>query len=248
MNHSSPAKMAAMILAAAFFAATATAQEPVKIATVDLLKAFDSYWKTKLSNDQLKERGADFDKARIGMIDDLNLLREDYNRLNASIQDQANSEEKRADDQKKAQVKLAEYKRLEQQIIEFNKNAQKTLADQTQRLRKGRLEEIQEVVSAKAKELGYDWVIDSSQDVMLPRTPTVLYTNGKNDLTAVVMGILNEAASGKYKPSRSRPSQARRNQQPPRRQKNSRPEQFQGRSEFHLTPFSASPTHRLAKR
>ena len=54
MNHSSSAKMAAMILAAAFFAATATAQEPVKIATVDLLKAFDGYWKTKLSNDQLK--------------------------------------------------------------------------------------------------------------------------------------------------------------------------------------------------
>lgn len=199
MNYSSLAKMASMILAVAFFAATATAQEPVKIATIDLLKAFDNYWKTKLSNDQLKERGADFDKARIGMIDDLNLLREDYNRLNASIQDQANSEEKRADDQKKAQVKLAEYKRLEQQIIEYNKNAQKTLADQTQRLRKGRLEEIQEIVSAKAKELGYDWVIDSSQDVMLPRTPTVLYTNGKNDITALVMDLLNETASGKYK-------------------------------------------------
>lgn len=201
MNYFSLAKMASMILAAALFAATATAQEPVKIATIDLLKAFDSYWKTKLSNDQLKERGADFDKARIGMIDDLNLLREDYNRLNASIQDQANSEEKRAEDQKKAQVKLAEYKRLEQQIMEYNKNAQKTLADQTQRLRKGRLEEIQEIVSAKAKELGYDWVIDSSQDVMLPRTPTVLYTNGKNDITALVMGLLNETASGKYKPS-----------------------------------------------
>ena len=199
MNYSYLAKMASMILAAAFFAATTTAQEPVKIATIDLLKAFDSYWKTKLSNDQLKERGADFDKARIGMIDDLNLLREDYNRLNASIQDPANSEEKRADDQKKAQVKLAEYKRLEQQIIEYNKNAQKTLADQTQRLRKGRLEEIQEIVSAKAKELGYDWVIDSSQDVMLPRTPTVLYTNGKNDITALVMDLLNETASGKYK-------------------------------------------------
>ena len=133
------------------------------------------------------------------MIEDLNLLREEYNRLNVSIQDQANAEEKRSDDQKKAQVKLAEYKRLEQQIIEYNKNAQKTLADQTQRLRKGRLEEIQEIVSAKAKELGYDWVIDSSQDVMLPRTPTVLYTNGKNDLTAVIMGLLNESASGKYK-------------------------------------------------
>ena len=201
MNHSSPAKLAAMILAAAFFAATANAQEPVKIATIDLLKAFDSYWKTKLSNDQLKERGADFDKARIGMIDDLKMLREDYNRLNVRIKDLANAEETRANDQKKAQVKLGEYKRLEQQIIDFNKNAQKTLGDQTHRLRKGRLEEIQEVISAKAKELGYDWVIDSSQDVMLPRTPTVLYTNGKNDLTAVIIKILNEDAAGIYKPA-----------------------------------------------
>jgi Skp family chaperone for outer membrane proteins len=191
--------MAATLLALACL--TGTAQEPVKIATVDLLKAFDSYWKTKLSNDQLKERGTDFDKVRIGMIEDLNLLREEYNRLNVSIQDQANAEEKRADDQKKAQVKLAEFKHLEQQVIEFNKNAQKTLGDQTQRLRKGRLDEIQTVIGAKAKELGYDWVIDSSQDVMLPRTPTVLFTNGKNDITAVVIEILNKDAAGKYKPS-----------------------------------------------
>jgi Skp family chaperone for outer membrane proteins len=184
MTHSPLAKMAATLLALACL--TGTAQEPVKIATVDLLKAFDSYWKTKLSNDQLKERGTDFDKVRIGMIEDLNLLREEYNRLNVSIQDQANAEEKRADDQKKAQVKLAEFKHLEQQVIEFNKNAQKTLGDQTQRLRKGRLDEIQTVISAKAKELGYDWVIDSSQDVMLPRTPTVLFTNGKN-ITSVII-------------------------------------------------------------
>jgi len=199
MTHSPLAKMAATLLALACL--TGTAQEPVKIATVDLLKAFDSYWKTKLSNDQLKERGTDFDKVRIGMIEDLNLLREEYNRLNVSIQDQANAEEKRADDQKKAQVKLAEFKHLEQQVIEFNKNAQKTLGDQTQRLRKGRLDEIQTVISAKAKELGYDWVIDSSQDVMLPRTPTVLFTNGKNDITAVIIEILNKDAAGKYKPS-----------------------------------------------
>jgi outer membrane protein len=193
--------MAAILLVLSCLAGAANAQEPVKIATIDLLKAFDSYWKTKLSNDQLKERGADFDKVRIGMIEDLNLLRDEYNKLNASTQDQANSEEKRASDRKKAQEKLTEFKHLEQQIIEFNKNAQKTLADQTQRLRKGRLEEIQEVISAKAKELGYDWVIDSSQDVMLPRTPSVLYTNGKNDITAVIIELLNKDAAGKYKPA-----------------------------------------------
>ena len=201
MTHSPLPKLAAMVLAISCLAGTAVAQEPVKIATIDLLKAFDSYWKTKLSNDQLRERGADFDKARGGMIEDLDLLREDINRLNTSAQDPANSEEKRSGDLKKAQEKVTEFKRLEQQIIEFNKNAQKTLADQTRRLRKGRLEEIQEVISSKAKELGYDLVIDSSQDVLLPRTPTVLFTNGKNDITAVVIDILNKDAVGKYKPA-----------------------------------------------
>ena len=201
MTHSPLPKLAAMVLAISCLAGTAVAQEPVKIATIDLLKAFDSYWKTKLSNDQLKERGADFDKARVGMIEDLDLLREEYNRLNVSAQDPANSDEKRAADLKKTQEKISEFKRLEQQVIEFNKNAQKTLADQTRRLRKGRLEEIQEVISTKAKELGYDLVIDSSQDVLLPRTPTVLFTNGKNDITAVVIDILNKDAVGKYKPA-----------------------------------------------
>ena len=201
MTHSPLPKLAAMVLALSCLAGTAVAQESLKISTIDLLKAFDSYWKTKLSNDQLKERGADFDKARVGMIEDLDLLREEYNRLNVSAQDPANSDEKRAADLKKTQEKISEFKRLEQQVIDFNKNAQKTLADQTRRLRKGRLEEIQEVISTKAKELGYDLVIDSSQDVLLPRTPTVLFTNGKNDITAVVIDILNKDAVGKYKPA-----------------------------------------------
>ncbi len=201
MTHSPLPKLAAMVLAISCLAGTAVAQEPVKIATIDLPKTFESYWKTKLSNDQLKERGADFDKARVGMIEDLDLLREEYNRLNVSAQDPANSDEKRAADLKKTQEKISEFKRLEQQVIDFNKNAQKTLSDQTRRLRKGRLEEIQEVISTKAKELGYDLVIDSSQDVLLPRTPTVLFTNGKNDITAVVIDILNKNAAGKYKPA-----------------------------------------------
>ena len=208
MTHSSLPKLAAMVLAISCLAGTAVAQEPVKIATIDLLKAFDSYWKTKLSNDQLKERGADFDKARVGMIEDLDLLREEYNRLNVSAQDPANSDEKRAADLKKTQEKISEFKRLEQQVIDFNKNAQKTLSDQTRRLRKGRLGEIQEVISAKAKELGYDLVIDSSQDVLLPRTPTVLFTNGKNDITTVIIDILNKDAAGKYMPAKPAPEKS----------------------------------------
>ena len=37
--------------------------------------------------------------------------------------------------------------------------------------------------------------------MLLPRTPTILFTNGKNDITAVVIDILNKDAVGKYKPA-----------------------------------------------
>ena len=201
MMYISLTKVGALLMALACVATSVTAQQPVKIATVDLLKAFDGYWKTKLSNEQLQERGRDFDKARVGMVEDLTQLREEFNRLSASTQDPANSDEKRAEDQKKAQEKGAEFKRLEQQILDFNKNAQKTLGDQSYRLRKSRLDEIKEIINAKAKELGYDWVIDTSQDVPLPRTPTILYTNGKNDITDAIIEILNVDATGKYKPT-----------------------------------------------
>ena len=177
-----------------FFTSPTYPQPQVKIATVDLLRVFDNYWKTKLSNNQLKDLRADFDKARGSMIEELNLLEENYTKLNASSQDPVNSDETRSRDFKKAQEKLIEYERLEQQIIESNNNAQKTLADQTQRLRKGRLEEIQKVISAKTKELGYDLAVDSSQDVLLPRSPTVLYTNLKNDITEIVLAELNSDA------------------------------------------------------
>ncbi len=201
MMYISLTKVGLLLMALACLTTSVTAQQPVKIATIDLLKAFDSYWKTKLSNEQLQERGRDFDKARAGLVKDLDQLREEYNRLNASIQDPANSDQKRAEDQKKAQEKLGEFERLKQQIIDFNKNAQKTLGDQSYRLRKSRLDEIKEIINAKAKELGYDWVIDSSQDVPLPRTPTILYTNGKNDITDAIIEILNVDATGKYKPT-----------------------------------------------
>ena len=37
--------------------------------------------------------------------------------------------------------------------------------------------------------------------MLLPRTPTVLFTTGKNDLTKMVVDILNQDAAGKYKPA-----------------------------------------------
>ncbi len=69
------------ILALAAFTSTIYSQESLKIATVDMSKTFESYWKTTLSNKQIKERETDFNKIEQGMVDDIKLIQEEYSRL-----------------------------------------------------------------------------------------------------------------------------------------------------------------------
>ena len=174
-----------------------SAQTQLRIGTINLSKTFDTYWKTKMSDAQIKERAADFDRARKGMVEDLNGLRQETQILKASSEDPANSAEKREKDKKKGQDKVVEMRRLEQQILDYDKQARTTLAEQTRRLQKSRLDEIKEVVSSQAKELGYDLILDVAE-VPLPRTPAVLYTNGKADITDAVLAELNKDAPEDY--------------------------------------------------
>ena len=54
--------------------------------------------------------------------------------------------------------------------------------------------EIRNVIAAKAKNTGYTLVLDSGSPDAAGRTAVVLYTNGDNDLTTVVLAQLNANA------------------------------------------------------
>ena len=101
-------KLVTLTFALAIITGTIYSQESLKIATVDMSKTFDSYWKTTLSNNQIKEREADFNKIEQGMVDDIKLIQEEYSRLVQSAQAPANSAAKREEDTKKARLKAAE--------------------------------------------------------------------------------------------------------------------------------------------
>ena len=95
MIHLRLSKLVLSTITMAVFTGTIYSQESLKIATVDMSKTFESYWKTKLSNNQIKEREADFNKIEQGMVDDIKLIQEEYSRLVQSAQDPANSAAKR---------------------------------------------------------------------------------------------------------------------------------------------------------
>ena len=200
MIRSRLAKLATLAVALVAFTGAGVAQESLKIATVDMTKAFESYWKTTLSNKQVAERRADFDKIEQGLIDDIKLARQEHAGLVQSVQDPANSQEKREADAKIAQQKARDYDGLLRRHNEYRQNRDRTMAQMAQRLSWARIEEIKEIISTKAKEGGYDIVLNTAKSAA--DTTAVLYTAGKNDLTDSIIAELNADAPDEYKPKK----------------------------------------------
>ena len=60
-----------------------------RIATVDLRKVFDGYWKTLQANDAIKERGEELERELKGLVTDFESSKEEYQSLLESANDQA---------------------------------------------------------------------------------------------------------------------------------------------------------------
>ncbi len=209
MIHSRLAKLVTIAAALAAFTGATHAQEALKIALVDIEKVRASYWKTQMSTKQVAERDADFKKVEQGMLDDMRQIVEDFNRLVQSAQDPANSEAKREADAKQARIKDADYRQDKARHVEFLQGKERTMREMRSRLLRARLEEIKEVATVKAKQAGYDIVLNASSNNL----GVVVYSSGKNDLTDEVITELNKDAPEEYKPRK--PASAEGTSTPP---------------------------------
>src|SRR6266478_2861677 len=164
-----------------------------RIATVDLRKLFDNYWKTKQADAALKDRAADMEKEHKNMLDDWKKAKEDYQNLLTSANDLAVSTDERDKRKKAAEDKLKYIKDQEDTISQYEKQASATLSEQKRRLRDNILGEIKTTISAIAKTRGFTMVIDTAAETV-NNTPVIMYTNDENDITAAVLSQLNAAA------------------------------------------------------
>ena len=170
---------------------SATAQ--TKIGTIDLRKVFDDYYKTKAADANLKDRATDLDKERKALMDQYQKVTDDYKKALDGANDQAVSADEREKRKKTAEGKLLEIKETEQNVNQFDRQSRTTLEEQQRRMRDNILGEIRTVINAKAKAGGYTMVIDSAAE-SINKTPILLYTNGENDITGVVLAQLNANA------------------------------------------------------
>jgi len=103
------------------------------------------------------------------------------------------SDEERTKRKKAAETKLIELKGREDDIVKFEKQAAKSLDEQSRRMRGLILDEIRNLLNAKAKTGGFTLVVDTAAETA-NNTPIVLYTNGENDLTSDILKQLNLGA------------------------------------------------------
>lgn len=173
-----------------------SAHAEVKVAVIDLKKVFDGYWRTKQADTQLKERAADFDKARSGLIEDYKKANEEFKKLIESANDQAVSADERDKRKKEVEKKQNELREQENSIRTFDTNSRQSLGEQQLRMRDSVLKDIRGAIEEKSKASGFQLVIDTAA-TSVNQTPVVIYTTllgTENDLSDAVLKTLNANA------------------------------------------------------
>jgi outer membrane protein len=164
-----------------------------RIATVDMRKIFDNYYKTKQAEAALKDRQADLEKDHKTMLDDYKKAKDEYQTLLTDANKQTLSVEEKEKRKKAAEDKLRQIKESEDDITRYERQARANLDEQRKRMRDRIVEEIRTAVNGKAKTASYSLVFDASAE-SVNGTPVMLFTNNENDITDAVLAQLNAAA------------------------------------------------------
>ena len=177
-----------LLVAVVFAAVATTATAQTKVATVDMKKLFNGYYKTKLAQSSLENRKVELRKEIKDMADNLDKDQTTYKQLLDQASDPAIATDERDKRKQAAADKAKEITNARGAIEQFQRQAEAQLGDQSQRMSVNLVNEIQKAVSEKAKAKGFSMVLNSAS------AEVVVYANTDNDITADVLAQLNAGA------------------------------------------------------
>jgi outer membrane protein len=178
-----------VVIAVSLLAAGAvSAQAQSKIASVDMKKLFDSYYKTKLAEDVLDQKKADARKSLKAMADGIEKEQADYKQLLDQANDQAISADARDKLKLTANDKAEQFNTDRTEFDKSQRRIEADLADQSQRMSGNLIGEIQKAVADKAKLGGYTLVVNSAN------IEGIIYVSPAIDITDSVLAQLNAGA------------------------------------------------------
>ena len=165
-----------------------SASAQTKVATVDMKKLFNGYYKTKLSQTSLENRKSELRKEIKDMADGLDQKQAEYKQLLDKANDQTLSTDEREKNRLASTDKAKDINDSRAAIEQFQRQAEAQLGDQSQRMIVSLVGEIQKAVADKAKAGGYSMVLNAAS------VEVVVFANTDNDITAPVLAQLNAGA------------------------------------------------------
>jgi Skp family chaperone for outer membrane proteins len=176
-----------------------------KIATVDLRKVFDSYYKTVQANIAISNSAVERDKELNSMNDARRKGQSEWQEAEASANTMSLSADEREKYKKKAQDLLVELQIRSESISNYYVTTEAKRREEMARHVNDITTEIFGVMNAMAKKQGYTLILDRTA-VTMTGNPLVLYTSGENDLTDSLIKELNSTAPAAPAPDTNSPA------------------------------------------
>ena len=187
-------KQIAILCMAAVFAAPTFAAD-LKIAMVDLRKAFAEYYKAKEASARLQDNVSKAKEEINERFATYKNLMGEITKLDKERQDPVLSAEARGKKEAEFRNKAQELRSLEQDINEFKGRRQQQIDEEQRQQAKALYDDIIKAVNAKSEKAGYDMVFDKS-NLGLGGVPFMVFSKpgAVEDFTAEVIVELNKDA------------------------------------------------------
>lgn len=183
-------RLVAIALGFATLSGGASAQDFSKIAVIDYNTILKDYYKAKDSQKQMEDLAANYQKERNERDAGLKTLVDSINALQKDLQDPALSDAKKKEKENQLKAKGEEGQVKQREMMAFAQTASKILEDKRQRLTQELTEDINKAVAQVSKNK-YNLVFVKPQ---IPSPGALIFSEGMDDVTQQVLGILNKDA------------------------------------------------------
>lgn len=184
LNHFFP--VLALVLAAG--ALPVRAEEPLKVATINMSQVFSDFNKTKEAEAKINgarvQAKAELDE-RVAMFKQAET---DAQALKAAASEPTLSERERDDRLRSFNSKVQELRSFQAEVQSFQKTRERQISEQSTRSRNSLVDEINQVILAKTEK--YDLVFDKSGQ-SLNSVNVLIFSGGAADLTNEILAALN---------------------------------------------------------
>ncbi len=175
------------------FASHSIASADLKIAVIDLSKAFDSFNETKDAQAKLKVKQEGFQKEIQGYINDYQRMGEEAQSLDKGAHDPTLSTQAQSDKATALNQKKQDLLNLQNKIQELKVERTREIQEELLRRHKEIVDKISKVVVDFSKPQGFDLVIDKSSQSAASGVSIILYNSDKlTDITPTVIDQLNK--------------------------------------------------------